>query len=198
MEEEMRNSKGFTLVELAIVLVIIGVILGGVIKGQELVRSSKIKRLYRDFQSVQYAYLTYQEQNNMRLPGDDSNATPAGDGDGIVEGNWNSTATTNTDENGLFWQHLRASNLYPTGQNATEHPRNIFGQVMGIQNNSFTAGNRHHSLCMANLVGADAQLLDNAFDDGFLNSGEIAGANRTGTPVRYVAATTYTVCIRID
>ena len=41
-----RNEKGFTLVELAIVLVIIGIILGAVLKGQELINSAKIKRVY--------------------------------------------------------------------------------------------------------------------------------------------------------
>ena len=41
----MRNQNGFTLIEIAIVLVIIGLLLGGVLKGQELINSAKVKNL---------------------------------------------------------------------------------------------------------------------------------------------------------
>jgi len=40
-----RNQSGFTLIEIAIVLVIIGLLLGGVLKGQELINSAKVKNL---------------------------------------------------------------------------------------------------------------------------------------------------------
>ena len=40
-----RKQSGFTLVEIAIVLVIIGLLLGGVLKGQELINSAKVKNL---------------------------------------------------------------------------------------------------------------------------------------------------------
>ena len=42
-----KQQSGFTLVEIAIVLVIIGLLLGGVLKGQELIEQSKIKRIYQ-------------------------------------------------------------------------------------------------------------------------------------------------------
>ena len=38
-----KQQSGFTLVEIAIVLVIIGLLLGGVLKGQELINSAKVK-----------------------------------------------------------------------------------------------------------------------------------------------------------
>ena len=40
------NNKGFTLIEMAIVLIIIGIIIGAVVKGKDLVRSAEQKRLY--------------------------------------------------------------------------------------------------------------------------------------------------------
>ena len=65
----IRNSKGFTLVELAIVLVIIGIILGAVLKGQELVNSAKAKRAYNDVRGVTAAIYTYMDKYGLRLPG---------------------------------------------------------------------------------------------------------------------------------
>ncbi|MFM6979393.1 MAG: prepilin-type N-terminal cleavage/methylation domain-containing protein [Methylophilaceae bacterium] len=49
----MRHQSGFTLIELAIVLVIIGLLLGGVLKGQELISSAKVKNLANDFRNIQ-------------------------------------------------------------------------------------------------------------------------------------------------
>ena len=46
------RQAGFTLVEIAIVLVIIGLLLGGVLKGQELVNNAKVKNLANDFRAV--------------------------------------------------------------------------------------------------------------------------------------------------
>jgi len=44
----MKKQSGFTLIELAIVLVIIGLLLGGVLKGQELINSAKVKNMATD------------------------------------------------------------------------------------------------------------------------------------------------------
>ena len=48
-----KQQSGFTLIELAIVLVIIGLLLGGVLKGQELINSAKVKNIVSDFKNVQ-------------------------------------------------------------------------------------------------------------------------------------------------
>src|SRR6266852_2344422 len=90
-----RNSieAGFTLVEIAIVLVIIGLLLGGILKGQEMITQAKIKNAINDFNGVTVAVTSYQDRYRA-LPGDDLNATtrwtvqaPAsGNGNGTVEG----------------------------------------------------------------------------------------------------------------
>jgi prepilin-type N-terminal cleavage/methylation domain-containing protein len=69
----IKHQTGFTLVELAIVLVIIGLLLGGVLKGQEMIENGKIKNLKNDLQGVTAAYYAYRDRYNA-LPGDDSNA----------------------------------------------------------------------------------------------------------------------------
>src|ERR1043166_8017646 len=113
----MRSQQsGFTLVEIAIVLVIIGLLLGGILKGQELINSAKVKNLANDFRVIPTYIYAYQDKFKS-LPGDDSAApnpgtgstqatTPAGkQGNGVIDGNWNST--TATDESFLFWQQVR-------------------------------------------------------------------------------------------
>src|SRR6476619_4397993 len=108
------KQTGFTLVEIAIVLVIIGLLLGGILKGQELLNSAKVKNLANDFRTIPTYIYGYQDKFKA-LPGDDAAATahvngaanattPAGTiGNGLINGAWNST--TASDESYLFWQH---------------------------------------------------------------------------------------------
>src|SRR5213083_1078748 len=70
----MKNKQhGFTLVEIAIVLVIIGLLLGGILKGQEMIIQAKIKNVIADFSGVSAAYHGYQDRYRA-IPGDDPNA----------------------------------------------------------------------------------------------------------------------------
>ncbi len=71
MKQIKRNQKGFTLVEIAIVLVIIGLLLGGVLKGQEMIESSRIKSVVGDLNGVSAAYNTYFDRFRA-IPGDET------------------------------------------------------------------------------------------------------------------------------
>jgi prepilin-type N-terminal cleavage/methylation domain-containing protein len=73
----MTKTRGFTLVELAIVLVIIGIILGAILKGQELINNAKVKRLQNDLKGLEAAIWTFYDRTG-RLPGDCNN-------DGTIE-----------------------------------------------------------------------------------------------------------------
>ena len=84
------KQTGFTLVEIAIVLVIIGLLLGGILKGQEMITQAKIKNVVNDFNGITAAVNSYQDRYRA-LPGDDLSAQPArlglggfgGDGNGV-------------------------------------------------------------------------------------------------------------------
>ena len=68
-----KQQSGFTLVEIAIVLVIIGLLLGGVLKGQELITQAKIKNVANDLNGMSAAVYGYQDRYK-RFPGDDNGA----------------------------------------------------------------------------------------------------------------------------
>lgn len=154
-----RNQSGFTLIEIAIVLVIIGLLLGGVLKGQELINSAKVKNLATDFRNIPVFIYAYQDKYKA-LPGDDTNiathltggvaasaCTPAAagkcaTGNGIIDGSWNATAVT--DESYVFWQHVRLAGLAAgsTSTGAADYlPVNALGGTIGLQSGSNIAAN---------------------------------------------------------
>ena len=65
-----KMTQGFTLIEIAIVLVIIGLLLGGVLKGQELINNARVKSFANDFRNIPVAIYAYQDRFHA-IPGDD-------------------------------------------------------------------------------------------------------------------------------
>lgn len=198
MLRTLRNAKGFTLVELAIVLVIIGIILGSVLKGQELINNAKIKRVYNQYREIAAATYTYMDRYQY-FPGDDS--TAAGRWTGITSGNANgmiaaaaaSTApdftcgATGTEQCDL-WASLRSSNLISgatTGTNWFVNPANAYGGKIAVSYFTINARTRHW-VHFQNIPAETAQILDTQYDDGVYNTGSVrAGAAYTaGTNVQ--------------
>ncbi len=118
--ETNKFQRGFTLVELAIVLVIIGLVLAAVLKGQELIVSARLKSTISAVDEVRSASQTFRDKYGG-LPGDYAQAQvrvgdPAGvtwaavgDGDGVIQGDGIGGAVG--DETLLFWNQLSAANM---------------------------------------------------------------------------------------
>ena len=64
-----KIQRGFTLVEAAIVLLIIGLVIGGVLRGQELISSARARNITEQTRAIQVAYYAFQDRYNS-LPGD--------------------------------------------------------------------------------------------------------------------------------
>ncbi|MEK6746145.1 MAG: prepilin-type N-terminal cleavage/methylation domain-containing protein [Pseudomonadota bacterium] len=115
-----RNiTKGFTLIELSLVLVIIGLIVGGVLVGRDLIKSAEIRAQIKQVEQYTLAYNTFKLKYAC-IPGDCKNATDYftgtanGDGDGIVESSFGYSPDVEFDlEQSRFFEQLSLANLIP-------------------------------------------------------------------------------------
>ncbi len=201
----MGNERGFTLVELAIVLVIIGIILGAVLKGQELINNAKNKRLYNVYREVSAAVYTYYDKYN-KYPGDDNLATTRGwtagavavangNGQGWIDGTAFCAGGSAT-ESCQAWYHMRLANIL-SGSDTTSPTHPYGGRVALGRTDAIIGGwSKPMGVCFEWLNNETARWLDNTYDDGTFNTGSVRGnADYTaGSPDAVVANWT---CIAI-
>ena len=207
------RQQGFTLVEIAIVLVIIGLLLGGILKGQEMITQAKIKNVVADFSGISAAYHGYQDRYRA-IPGDDPNAgrwtnapaAIAGSGNGIVTGTYNfacpAIAVAATPESCLWWDHLRRAGF--VSGNGAQQPLNAISGQIGVETGDgasptigpvlgAAAGAGGFSglvICSANLPDKIAIAVDTQMDDGQRLSGSVRGQLNTAPNPAIVADAT--------
>lgn len=196
-----NKQSGFTLVEIAIVLVIIGLILGGVLKGQVLIDNAKYKNFVKQIESYRGAFYTFQD-TYRGLPGDISNisaldgAAEAGDGDGVIEGN---ECDTNKEEACTVWSHLRYAGIIPgdpDDEDAAASPTHTYGGLVStIGTGDWGNGVAENKIWVKGIPGDVAQRYDNEFDDGDASSGSVARDG--GTDATYDLTTTHDFIITI-
>lgn len=189
-----RGQEGFTLVELAIVLVVIGLIVGGVIGAQTLMNNARVNNMDTTLKGYSAAMLSYSGTYGA-MPGDDtaaatrfpaapmglanvtSTTAAATAPDGLITGTApfsNPAATiTATLEQQMIWHHLRASALLENEATHWGQPAGPFsGSFWGFQNNAFDM-NTGLSICLSAVPQAQAAQFDQQFDDGASNSGTV-------------------------
>jgi prepilin-type N-terminal cleavage/methylation domain-containing protein len=132
----IQKQRGFTLVEIAIVLVIIGLLLGGILKGQELITSARVRNIADQNSGVQAAYYGFIDRYRQ-VPGDwnEDNAaqaipgvTTGGDDSGRLDDGWTEALA--------LWEHMSKAGFIqgnyvggtaePTAAETDKAPRNAF------------------------------------------------------------------------
>ena len=213
-----HQQSGFTLVEIAIVLVIIGLLLGGVLKGQELINSAKAKSYAQDFRTIQAALYGFQDRFKG-IPGDLAGAntkitgatlaTASGPvGNGQIGGAWDSVA--GGDESCLAWQHMRLAGFLAgsTTVNCAAGDAylqtNADGGRIGIsstmQMSAPTAMTGSYNICSTGVLGKIAKQLDTQLDDGNTQTGSFRVADITAPTTALATASvldasSYLVCL---
>ena len=173
-----QEQSGFTLVELTIVLLVIGLLIGGTLKGQSVIDNARIKRMALDTAVFGDAVHTYRELYQS-LPGDDPRASHRwpgakdGDGDGVLQGGW--IPKNLEEESGLLWSHLRFAQLIPGSGNDGSLPRHPLGGRGGVGNKLLKLEGL--TFCMEDVPARFAVGYDAQFDDGQWISGRVRASS---------------------
>ncbi len=173
------RRKGFTLIELSIVLVIIGLLVGGVLKGKAMIENAKQKRLKTDIDGVMAAVYSYQDKFGY-LPGDDPKdrsielgatgcTAGIGDGDGLFD----------AAEVACIWQEMAGAGFIsgnPADNNGTTAAkRSPYGGSYEFVNGA--NGNKTGNYLSISSMPSDiVKVLDEKYDDGVFNTGDIQTA----------------------
>jgi prepilin-type N-terminal cleavage/methylation domain-containing protein len=195
--------RGFTLVEIAIALVIVGLLLGGILKAHELITGARVHRLISQQEGIKAAFFAFQDRFGA-LPGDYARAlaniggaTQNGNGNGRVE-----TATV-PNEAVLAWEHLSQAGLlargyiYAATESAATSPVNPYGvypQLVfdGIYGTGTTAtpSPPRHNLKTGGQVPVDIIAeVDRKIDDGLPYGGQFQFSVYQGNAPAAPAAT---------
>lgn len=187
--------RGFTLIELSIALVIIGLLVAAIVGGQALIQQSRLLSVLTDVNKFKSALSNFRQKYNS-FPGDMIDATSYwaasanGDGDGQVE----FTAGPPVYENLRAWQQLVLDGQIPGNYTGSLSGGNfiaginlptskIAGATFDLQYHNLAVGKTGNAVILATINAAtidfaalspvDAQTLDEKSDDGLANSGDV-------------------------
>jgi prepilin-type N-terminal cleavage/methylation domain-containing protein len=133
----MNKQSGFTLVELSLVILIVGLITASILAGTTLVRQAKLNRITTDAKKYQSAALTFKEKYKT-YPGDLSNAASywpscVNSGGNTCNGNGNGKIETFPRyEDIRFWQHLTLAGLIKGNYSGVQYGAGSYRSVPGV------------------------------------------------------------------
>jgi prepilin-type N-terminal cleavage/methylation domain-containing protein len=210
-----RRSKGFTLIEIAIVLVIIGLLVGGVLKGQELITGARVRNLISQQDGIKAAFFGFQDRFRA-LPGDyataDANincgasACAKGNGNGQIESAATPVNGSVTHEETLVWSHLAGAGFLSGSYSFTDAaaadattPKNAYSSFLDLEMDQRygpgTGALKHNLKTGAQIPVEIVSEVDRKIDDGNPNSGTFQFSTYAGSGATAPAPTGAQGCI---
>jgi prepilin-type N-terminal cleavage/methylation domain-containing protein len=186
------TQRGFSLIEISIVLVIVGLLLGAVLRGQSLIESARVRNVINQQESIKTAFFAFQDRFRA-LPGDYALASTNipgipqwgnGNGDGEIKG----------PESTIVWLHLSRAGFL-TGAYAmasvdevpgqANTPANAFGGLVLLANDAeflAAAGPRLNLKTGGKVPSTVLAEIDRKTDDGNPSTGLFRATGPAGTP----------------
>ncbi len=185
------KQSGFTLIEIAIVLVIIGLLLGGVLKGQELIQNARVRNIIAQQDGVKAAFFGFQDRYrgipgdylvasaNANIPG--AGNTCGGNGNGLLD-----AVSGGVAESICAWYHLSRAgfisgnyngvggSVAAADANTNNSPANPFGGLMQLVWDDVYSGvnnNVHNIKTGSNIPATLLAEVDRKIDDGMPDTG---------------------------
>ena len=175
LKRKMKDQAGFTLVEIAIVMVIIGLLIGGVLKGQAMIENAKVKRVVKQADEMRAAVMTFYDKYGV-YPGDENLPNvPPGGGDGAGNANGQIAGTENFE---VFRDLSLAGLISGTYNGTSDLPKHAFGGNMDLiwVNPPGATTPPSHYLRFYNLPAEVCLEIDTKNDDGDPTAGTIVGS----------------------
>jgi len=178
------NQKGFTLTEISISLVVIGLIVAGVLKGQSMIRNARVHSLITLQSETQTAFNAFVDRYRA-LPGDYAAASTAlRCPSTCINGNGNGRIDIVPRENILVWTHLSAAGFITgsftyngsTPASTENTPANPYGGLLDVAyTDSYANSNgvKRHNINLGSMIPSDVlSEVDRKIDDGNPLSGK--------------------------